>query len=349
MSYSNTVTQLSNRGSSMSNRVLSMRSGTPVRGSWEENEECSICLMEYTKDDPAWVLHKGRGGVDHKFHKKCIDAAMKRNCVCPLCRDDTELQHSCQSCVCCKIKFGKFEEELRKPKEERRFKLTCGHAAHAHCLHNTPGWMEVKDSDLKVGLKCPVCLVKTECKLNPMWSEFINTQLMKDLCDIYIYEGRDYFNYVNGSVDARVNNREYKVGCLPENPIRCLYNASDSMNKNIGFWKQFCNGLLCTRVPLDMVTNAVEIIGSFLSVGERRKRQRERMERQRQRQRQMGYGKRAHTKGTWQLTSKKAIVDGKERALYRNSVTGELRVRWIVTRNGQRQAVYRASLPLSSG
>ena len=42
----------------------------------------------------------------------------------------------------------------------------------------------------------------------------------------------------------------------------------------------------------------------------------------------------------WRLTEKKVVVGGKQRSLYQNSKTGEMRVKRIVERDGEKVAVY---------
>lgn len=44
-------------------------------------EECSICL-DILNNDTNKILT-----CNHIFHKKCIDTWLKRNNICPLCRD----------------------------------------------------------------------------------------------------------------------------------------------------------------------------------------------------------------------------------------------------------------------
>lgn len=48
------------------------------------DEECSVCLNNYIKDEGIRELRCG-----HKFHKKCIDKWFHKSVLCPICRGDS--------------------------------------------------------------------------------------------------------------------------------------------------------------------------------------------------------------------------------------------------------------------
>ena len=50
-----------------------------------QNEACSVCLVEFNKGDELVELHWGKG---HLFHPDWIEDWAKRNKTCPLCRKD---------------------------------------------------------------------------------------------------------------------------------------------------------------------------------------------------------------------------------------------------------------------
>ena len=50
-----------------------------------EHEECTICLMEFTKDDYVTVLPCD---VRHYFHAHCIQEWSRQHSNCPLCKKE---------------------------------------------------------------------------------------------------------------------------------------------------------------------------------------------------------------------------------------------------------------------
>ena len=50
----------------------------------ENNNSCLICMESYNIGEFKRTLPKCK----HEFHKKCIDKWLKKNCTCPVCRDN---------------------------------------------------------------------------------------------------------------------------------------------------------------------------------------------------------------------------------------------------------------------
>ena len=50
-------------------------------------ENCVICLDNLTSDDSIALECR------HQFHKKCIELWMKKNSICPLCRNKLQIDN----------------------------------------------------------------------------------------------------------------------------------------------------------------------------------------------------------------------------------------------------------------
>jgi len=50
---------------------------------FDNNQECSICLEEYSKNNKIMILN-----CNHTFHKSCLELWIKDNNTCPICREN---------------------------------------------------------------------------------------------------------------------------------------------------------------------------------------------------------------------------------------------------------------------
>ena len=52
--------------------------------------ECSICLVDFSVDDPKPLVELGCSDK-HVFHQECLEGWIENNSVCPLCRQEIKV------------------------------------------------------------------------------------------------------------------------------------------------------------------------------------------------------------------------------------------------------------------